>query len=430
MISDHVVETNQRSGLRMPKATLTTKTAVDDIPHPEKGQAVYWDTELTGFGVLAGARQKTFVLERRINGKPRRVTLGRVGQITLQKARQDAEQLIGEMRGGSDPVERKRDQTAGGITLRQGWELTKGAMKKKNRSQKTFDDYQSKIDAHLTDWLDRQMAEIAPEMCNKRHTKIGENSGPYMANGVMRVLRLIWRRVRRQHRGLPETPTSNVDFFPEHGRTNVIRDWPAWWGGIQQIANSTRRTFYAWLAFSGCRAGESMSMEVKNLDLENGIARYPITKTVAFELPLSDFMVTLLRNRIAENVKEFGANCRWVFPSVTSKSGHLEEEKLTAAEPKLFKQHWSPHTLRHSWITIASEKVKVPDHHQRALTNHKLKKTKHTDSHAGYIHPDFDDLRHSQQAMTDYLLAQIKPTKPDKGKKHSGNVVHFKREVA
>ena len=85
----------------MPKATLTTKGAVDTIPHPEKGQLVYWDSELTGFGVLAGARQKTFVLERRINGKPRRVTLGRVGQITLQKAKADAEQLIGEMRGGS-----------------------------------------------------------------------------------------------------------------------------------------------------------------------------------------------------------------------------------------------------------------------------------------------------------------------------------------
>jgi hypothetical protein len=27
---------------------------------------------------------------------------------------------------------------------------------------------------------------------------------------------------------------------------------------------------------------------------------------------------------------------RWVFPSPTSASGHLEEEKLTAAEPKLF----------------------------------------------------------------------------------------------
>ena len=85
-----------------------------------------------------------------------------------------------------------------------------------------------------------------------------------------------------------------------------------------------RRDFYIWLAFSGCRAGETMTMEIKNIDLENGIAKYPITKTVAFELPLSDFMVELLRNRIADNAEEFGAKCRWVFPSVTSRAVTLK----------------------------------------------------------------------------------------------------------
>jgi hypothetical protein len=170
-------------------------------------------------------------------------------------------------------------------------------------------------------------------------------------------------------------------------------------------------------------------MEVKNVDLETGVVKYPITKTKAFEMPLSNFMVELLRNRIAENTVEFGANCRWMFPSVTAASGHLEEERLTAAEPKLFKQHWSPHTLRHSWITIADQKVKISDSHQRALTNHKPKRAKNGDAHAGYIHPDLDDLRISQQAMTDFLLAQIKPA-PDKGKKRSDNVVKFQRQVA
>jgi hypothetical protein len=415
----------------MPTLALTTNAVINSIALPAKGRVTYHCSELTGFCVRAGTTSKTFYLWKRVLGRkqPAFIRLGRVGQITLQKARQDAQQLIGEMVSGSNPVERKRDQTAGGITLRQGWELTKDAMTKKNRSDATFNDYQNKIDAHLTDWLDRQMVEITPEICNKLHTTIGENSGPYMANGVMRVLRLIWRRVRRIHRGLPETPTTAIDFYPETGRTAVITNWPSWWEGVQQIANHVRRDFYLWLAFSGCRAGETMTMEVKNIDLENNIARYPITKTVAFELPLSDFMVELLRNRIAENVKEFGEKCRWVFPSATSESGHLEEERLSAAEPKLFKQRWSPHTLRHSWITISDQKVKISDSHQRLLTNHKLKRVKN-DAHSGYIHPDLDDLRHSQQAMTDYLVAQIKPTTPSKGRKHGGDVVHLKRQVA
>jgi hypothetical protein len=51
------------------------------------------------------------------------------------------------------------------------------------------------------------------------------------------------------------------------------------------------------------------------------------------------------------------------------------------------------------------------------------------DAHSGYIHPDIDDLRASQQAMTDYLLAQIKP-KPGKGKQSNDNVVKFQMRGA
>ena len=124
-----------------------------------------------------------------------------------------------------------------------------------------------------------------------------------------------------------------------------------------------------------------MTMQVKHVDLKNGVVKYPVTKTVAFEMPISKFMIELLHNRIAANTKEFGADCRWVFPSVTAASGHLEEAKLIRS-----------------------------------------------DAHAGYIHPDLDDLRASQQLMTDYLLAQIEP-KP-KGKKRSDNVVKFQQRVA
>jgi hypothetical protein len=392
------------------KIALTTKGAVDAIPYSGAGQAIHYCSELKGFGVRAGARQKTFVLWRRVNGKARLIKLGRVGEITLQKARRDAQQLIGEIVGGTDPVARKRDGTAGGMTLKQAWVLYQEVMKKLNRSDATLADYQSKIDCHMSDWLDRPLVQITREVCNKRHTKIGEENGTYMANGTMRVLRAVWRRTRRQHPELPEAPTINVDFYPEQGRTAVITDWAAWWNGVQRIVSPVRRDFYIWLAFSGCRAGETMSMAVKNIDLKTGVVRYPITKTKAFEMPLSNFQIGLLERRIEQNVEEFSTDCSWVFPSVTSKSGHMEEEKLIASEPKLFAQHWSPHTLRHSWITNADQKIKISDAHQRALTNHKPRRTKNGDPHAGYIHPDLDDLRESQRRMTDYLLARIKQT--------------------
>jgi len=57
---------------------------------------------VTGFCVRAGTQTKTFYLWKRVHGSKQPIKLGRVGQITLQKARQDAQQLIGDMVGGTD----------------------------------------------------------------------------------------------------------------------------------------------------------------------------------------------------------------------------------------------------------------------------------------------------------------------------------------
>src|SRR5580704_3479413 len=187
----------------MPKAKLTTKAAVEELPNPKQGQPIYWCTDLRGFGVRVGARDKAFVLERRINGVSRRMTLGKYGTVSLQKARQDAEKLIGEMTKGIDPVIRKREETAGGMTLRQAWGLYQKQMDAKGRSKVTLDDYQAKIDCHLSDWLDRPLASISRQETNERHGKIGMTA-KYSANGVMRVLRAIWRRARRQFPELSE----------------------------------------------------------------------------------------------------------------------------------------------------------------------------------------------------------------------------------
>ena len=397
----------------MPKIKLTTQTDVDNIPASEAGkQIIWWSIQLDHFGVRVGARDKVYIVGVRVNRKWKLVSLGRAGDITVQKAIRDAKIMLGQMTAGHDPIARERAVTAGGMTLRKAWELYQEAMKKLERSPITLKDYQTKIDAHLADWLDRPLVSITRDICNKRHTRIGEQAGPFMANGTMRTLRAIWRRARRQYPDLPEAPTAAIDFYPEAGRTDVIGDWPAWWNGIQQIASPVRRDFYIWLAFSGCRSGETMIMETEHVDLATGIVKFPVTKTDALELPLSDFMVELLRNRIADNAEQFGPDCRWIFPSANSASGHLAEAKLIKSEAGLFTEEWSPHTLRHSWITNANEKVGISDAHQRALTNHKRKRG---DAHAGYIHLHMDDLRVSQQRMTDYLRALVEPNPGQRG---------------
>ena len=59
-----------------------TKGSVDQLPHPPKGQVLYMDGSMKGFGVLVSAKTKTYVAQRDIGGRTVRVTLGRHGDMT------------------------------------------------------------------------------------------------------------------------------------------------------------------------------------------------------------------------------------------------------------------------------------------------------------------------------------------------------------
>lgn len=68
-----------------------TDLAVRKLPHPSKGQVRVWDEAQPGFGVLIGTRTKSYIL---MWGKERRIhTIGRVGEISLRDARNEARRL-------------------------------------------------------------------------------------------------------------------------------------------------------------------------------------------------------------------------------------------------------------------------------------------------------------------------------------------------
>ena len=64
-----------------------------------------WDSTLPGFGVrVRPSGTKTFILQYRNKfGRLRRYTLGRVGQLTLDQARDEAIRLRGGISLGNDP---------------------------------------------------------------------------------------------------------------------------------------------------------------------------------------------------------------------------------------------------------------------------------------------------------------------------------------
>jgi len=116
----------------------------------------------------------------------------------------------------------------------------------------------------------------------------------------------------------------------------------------------------------------------------------------AFTVPLSDFMLEILKRRKIEN-EMFLPGIPWVFPAASS-SGHI-------VEPKEKTIKWSCHRLRDTYTTAANSAGLSP-YDIETLTNHRPPKSSVT---AGYINQGIEQLRVSQQKVTDYLLEKIDP---------------------
>ena len=81
-----------------------TKRTVDALS-VERGDAVFWDRALQGFGVRAYATGRmVYVVQTRGPGGSRRVTLGRHGELSADAARKQAAVVIDRIKRGEDPV--------------------------------------------------------------------------------------------------------------------------------------------------------------------------------------------------------------------------------------------------------------------------------------------------------------------------------------
>jgi len=86
-----------------------TKTSIEKLPTPATAPAFYRDDEIRGFGIkVFSSGVKTFFLEKGVNGKVKRITIGRYGELTAEQARKQAQKLAGEIATGVDPVAKKR----------------------------------------------------------------------------------------------------------------------------------------------------------------------------------------------------------------------------------------------------------------------------------------------------------------------------------
>jgi integrase len=397
------------------------KSIVDKLPYPEKGQDFYRDQSLTGFGLYVGKQSKTYYAEKRINGKSVRTAIGRHGQVSAQRARERAQEILGKMATGLNPNDEKRSNMARGVTLKQAYEDYKEA--RKDLKPKTLYDYDQIMKAVFASWHRKAVTDITKDMIEKKHKKIGTEKGPAYANLSMRFLRAVFNFAIGKYEDskgqsfISDNPVKRLSqtraWYRIDKRRRKIKssDLQSWYEAVSSLTNQTLRDYLTLLLFTGLRKQEALKLEWEHVDLKNKTMMIVDTKNnIPLTLPLSDFVFKLLKDRKTSDDK-------FVF-SGEGKTQHLVEPREAVNKvKKLSGIEFSLHDLRRTFITNA-ESLDIPHYALKQLVNHKQS----GDVTAGYIIPSADRLRDPMQKVTDKLVRLI-------GIRQTGKIVELTKRA-
>ena len=264
---------------------------------------VFWDGELTGFGVrVYPSGGKVYVAQARGPSGPKRVTVGRHGVLGAEQARRRAALVIARVKAGEPPVPEP-------LAVKQGTGPTVGELAERFLKEYAAVRYKPGTLAWTRTVVGRY---IVPEfgklaLATVERTQVRElhhrlSHAPSIANMVVRTLSLMYRLA--EDWGLvPEgcNPCRSVVKYPQRRRERFLTDEEftklgqvldeaATEGGASPAAVSAIRL----LMLTGCRKSEILTLRWEHVALDAGELRLPETKTGARVISLPPMAVKLL----------------------------------------------------------------------------------------------------------------------------------------
>lgn len=185
-------------------------------PDPSGKQVYFWDTGLKGFAVLCSGttNAKTYVVQRDVHGKARRVKVAAVAELSLADARQRAREMLDDMRRGIDPGKRANRN----VTLQAALDGYLASAKLRAPSVRAY----RIIERTFADWLSIPLRDITPDMVEKKHGEIGAKSAS-TANLSFRSFRAVWNYVGGK---IDDLPTCRPKRYARTGsKKNAASGW-------------------------------------------------------------------------------------------------------------------------------------------------------------------------------------------------------------
>ncbi len=305
-----------------------TKPALERLPMPEVGQRVtYHDTKAPGLTVrVTHTGAKSFCVQRRINGRVERITLGKFPTMTIEQARTETTKVMGTVAAGDNPAEVKRGKRQE-LTL---GELLDEYMSRRAAFNKRGDKPEALFRIYLSHWANRKISTIRHEEVDRLHKKIGVEVGrkgsakQVTANNVLKLLHVMFNQainVWRIYQG--DNPAHGIQKFAEKSRDRFLQvdELPRFFKALADEPNDTVRDFFLVSLLTGARKANALEMQWSQINFDRGEWRIPETKNGDPQtVTLAPEAVELLKNRMGQN------DSTYVFPG-DGKTGHLVEPK-------------------------------------------------------------------------------------------------------
>ena len=293
-------------------AVKLTKRVVEALS-VEKKDRLFWDGYLTGFGVRVHATdRKVYVAQARPpGGGPKRVTVGRHGEISAEMARRTATDIIDRIRQGEEPVPppEMTEPTVADLAARY-LEAHVAA----NCGAGTAKTLERAVRLHiLPEFGELALSAVDRPHVSALHHKLRDR--PFEANRTVGILAKMFKlavawgmtparpnpcrsvkryRVRDRERFL--TPE-------EYRRLGAVLDEAEAEGSAHSSAIAALRL----LLLSGCRKNEILTLQWDDIDRTAGELRLRDTKTGARGVPLTPAM-----DRVLEGVPRIEGN-PWII---------------------------------------------------------------------------------------------------------------------